>query len=99
MVLRKFLSGIFLLAGLASKEKAQLLTNCLKFNNESGVIVTSITFDGAPTSFAMSSHLGADLTNANDLKPFFPHPITRENVYIFLDPSHMIKLVRNAFGS
>lgn len=86
--------GYFLLAGLASAERAQLLKNCLSFIRESGVNVTSITFDGASANVSMCSHL----SSADNLKPFFPHLTTGENVYILLDPSHMIKLVRNAFG-
>ncbi|KAF8782474.1 DNA transposase THAP9 like protein [Argiope bruennichi] len=41
--------------------------------------------------------LSADLDVAN-MRPFL-HPITKNDVYILLDPSHMLKLVRNTLGS
>ena len=33
-----------------------------------------------------------------NLKTYFHHPITKEPVFIFLDPCHMLKLVRNTIG-
>ncbi|CAH1156107.1 unnamed protein product [Phaedon cochleariae] len=90
--------GYFLISGLGGSEKANLVTKCLEFVHESGVIVTSMTFDGAPTNFAVANHLGANL-NASNLKTYFSHPITDEHVYVFLDPSHMVKLMRNCLGS
>ncbi|VEN56482.1 unnamed protein product [Callosobruchus maculatus] len=91
--------GYFLLDGLGATAKAALLTNCLTFLHESGVVVTSITFDGTPTNFSMVSLLGAQFSDPATIKPFFYHPITAAKVYIFLDACHMVKLVRNCFGS
>lgn len=91
--------GYFLLDGISSSEKADLLGKCLEFVHESGVIVTSITFDGAPTNLAMAEKLGANFKDIANLKTTFKHPITDEDVFIILDPCHMIKLVRNCFGS
>lgn len=31
----------------------------------------------------------------HNIKPYFPHPVTREPDYVILDPCHMLKLVRN----
>lgn len=43
----------------------------------------------------MARHLGADLHNQISS---FLHPVTKEDVCIFLDPAHMLKLVRNTIG-
>ncbi|XP_067209972.1 uncharacterized protein [Linepithema humile] len=37
-------------------------------------------------------------SNANCFQSWFKHPASDTNVHVFLDPSHMIKLVRNTLG-
>lgn len=93
--------GYFFLAGLSGQEKANLMNKALRFVHESAVVVSSITFDGAAANFAMARCLGAELNpfNEQDLRPYFKHPITLDNVYIFLDACHMLKLVRNCLAS
>nr|CAH7742429.1 unnamed protein product [Callosobruchus chinensis] len=91
--------GYFFLDGLSASEKAALLTSCLNFLNESGVVVTSITFDGTPTNFSMASSMGAKFSDRSTIEPFFYHPITAAKVFIFPDACHIIKLVINCFGS
>lgn len=90
--------GYFLLDGLAANEKAGLVKRCLEFVQESGVTVTSVTFDGAPVNFKMVESLGANFNDPKNLKTSFPHPVTGSEVFIYLDPCHMLKLVRNCFG-
>nr|CAH7726064.1 unnamed protein product [Callosobruchus chinensis] len=85
--------------GLSGKEKTELVNKCLVFINESGVTVTSLTFDGAPVNFTMASHLGANFNDVENMKTHFSHPVTGCDIFIILDPCHMIKLVRNTFGS
>lgn len=41
--------------------------------------------------------LGCKLTDPNNFVTHFPHPSTQEKVCIFLDPYHVIKLIRNTF--
>lgn len=89
----------FLLNGLCGSEKANLVNKCLEFVHETGIIVTSLTFDGAAANINMASSLGANFENSRFLMPYFKHPVTQENVFIFFDPCHMIKLIRNCFGS
>jgi len=43
----------------------------------------------------MARCLGADLYKS---VPWFPHPVTKEDICIFLDPAHILKLVRNTLG-
>lgn len=91
--------GYFLIDSLSATEKAGLVLKCLEFVHESGVLVTSLTFDGAAANMSMAEKLGANFTNPSELQTSFKHPITKEDVYIFLDPCHMIKLVRNCVAS
>lgn len=37
--------------------------------------------------------------DADKFKPHIPHPVTKEPVYILPDPCHMMKNIRNSFGS
>lgn len=91
--------GYFLVNSLSAAEKAELVKKCLAFINESGVIVTSLTFDGAASNFSMCEKLGADFSDPHNLKPQFDHPITNEPIFIYVDPCHMIKLIRNSLAS
>lgn len=91
--------GYFFTNGLNSKEKASVITKALEFVHNTNVIVSSITFDGALSNINMAVHLGVDLTNPDNLKTYFPHPVTGDKVCVFLDPSHMLKLIRNCLGT
>lgn len=87
--------GYFLIHGLTAEEKANLLKTCLINIHETGAIVKTLTFDGAASNISMAKHLGADLTNQIS---WFPHPSTKKEITSFLDPAHMLKLVRNTIG-
>lgn len=88
----------FLINGLNGKERANLLTKCLELINDTGAKVFSITFDGAPSNLAMCSSLGANFDYFGDFKPWIINSITGEKLWIFWDPCHMLKLVRNTLG-
>lgn len=90
--------GYFMTNGLNGEEKANIVRQSLEFVHEADIIVTSITFDGAASNISMAKFLGANLNNSH-LQTHFPHPITGEKVYIFLDACHMVKLIRNCFGT
>nr|CAH7767097.1 unnamed protein product [Callosobruchus chinensis] len=47
----------------------------------------------------MVSSMGAKFSDPSTIEPFFYHQITAAKVFIFPDACHMIKLVRNCFGS
>lgn len=87
--------GYFLIHGLTAEEKANLLKTCLINIHETGAVVKTLTFDGAASNISMARHLGADL---NKQISWFPHPSTNEEICVFLDPAHMLKLVRNTIG-
>lgn len=62
----------------------------------SGVKVIAMTFDGLASNITMCNALKADVYNE---KPFFLHPIDNHYVYIILNATHMLKLLRNALAS
>ncbi|KAH9364816.1 hypothetical protein HPB48_020962 [Haemaphysalis longicornis] len=62
-------------------------------------MIVSLTCDGAPANIAMLQELGCSFSDATHLRTTFPHPATKEPVAAFLDPCHMLKLVRNAFAT
>lgn len=88
----------FLVNGLTSNEKSNILKEVLIFLTQSDIVVSSVTFDGAATNLSMAKLLGAQL-NPEKMTSYFKHPVTNENVYIFLDICHMLKLVRNTMAS
>lgn len=89
--------GYFFISSTGGVEKANLVKACLQFLHTSGIQVLSLTFDGASSS--MCEKLGALSSNPAKLKTWFRHPCSREKVYIFFDPPHALKLVRNALGT
>lgn len=91
--------GYFFIESLTGAEKANLVRECLKFLSAADVKITSVTFDGAPANITMMKSLGANIVNPSSLRTYFCHPVTQEQVYLFLDPCHMLKLVRNTFGT
>jgi 16S rRNA G966 N2-methylase RsmD len=72
------------------------IIECVKKCYDKNIIITSITCDGAKVNTSTFKKLGANL-KVNDLKTYFTHPCDEnKKIYIFLDPPHMMKLVRNA---
>lgn len=51
--------GYFFTNGLVASEKANLVNRCLEIVAQSGVKVTSLTFDGAASNISMAQKLGA----------------------------------------
>lgn len=89
--------GYFLIDGLAAQERKTLVQQCVTKLHSCGLSVESLTFDGASSNVAMAKELGCKM-GLDDLAPFFSHPVTGKPVHIFLDPCHMLKLVRNTVG-
>ncbi len=91
--------GYFFISSINALRKANLVKACLNLLHSYGVQVISLTFDGATTNMSMCEHLGASLKNPKQLRTSFPHPISKEPVFIFFDPPHALKLVRNALAT
>ncbi|VEN54857.1 unnamed protein product [Callosobruchus maculatus] len=91
--------GYFFIDGLNGTEKANIVKKLLEFLDETGIIITSLTFDGIPSNISMATTLGADSDTSN-LRTYFFHPKRiHQKIHIFLDIPHMLKLVRNCLAS
>ena len=91
--------GYFAIKSLSGKERANLITLALTQLHDANVKCCSLTFDGEPANIAMTNTLGACLKwDTDKYKPWFMHPNGEYPVYIYPDPSHMLKLVRNTLG-
>jgi DNA transposase THAP9 len=90
--------GYFLVGGLNSVERANLLKLALETLHSHNCSVYSVTFDGASSNLRMCEVLGANFEYGSNFKPCFTNPITMEPCYVFLDLCHMIKLIRNTLG-
>lgn len=93
--------GYFFIDSLKTDTKKLLILKSLELLHASGISVISLTFDGAFVNMSImkqltSFHIDKEYQN-NNLQTYFLHPVT-EKVFIFLDPSHMLKLVRNCLG-
>lgn len=66
--------GYFLIKGLNGNKRANLLRTCLKLVFETGVIINSITFDGAHSNLNMCTRLGAQF-DLRDPIFYFPYPM------------------------
>lgn len=85
----------FLINSLTGAEKANIVKEVLKKLHTIGVTVTSITCDGPSAHFTMAKHLGGEVKDIFNLKPYFEHPFTKSKVFIIFDACHMLKLIRN----
>lgn len=82
----------FFINSLSSTKKAELLNQCFNLLFKSDISVMNVTFDGAPTNFSICKILGCNLDVDN------LHTEMNNGVFIFPDPSHMVKLVKNLLG-
>lgn len=86
------------ICSIDSTEKKSLLLSIIDALNDRKIRVLNITFDGHSSNIKMCSELGANMrVNSPEFCPMFTH--NGQKIFIWLDPCHMIKLIRNAFGS
>ena len=82
----------YLIDGLNSVQRANIVKLCLSFLHVSRVIISSLTFDGTSVNITMAEILGAGMTPHHNWKPWFKHPEKDgQNVYIILDAAAMGK--------
>ncbi|CAK1603904.1 unnamed protein product [Parnassius mnemosyne] len=86
--------GYFLIDGMTGVQRAELVKQCLEKIHETRVKIVSLTFDGCASNIAMLKHLGC---NFEEGKMKFEDPVTKYPIMALLDPSHMVKLIRNTF--
>jgi len=87
----------FLTNSFTAQEKANLVITCLQNLNDVGSIIQILSFDEATSNISMAKYLRVDLSS-NNIKSTFQHPSTLENVHVFLNAAHMLKLVYNTLG-
>lgn len=86
-----------LLNGLETKDRAAITLQVIKAIESVGVRVISLTGDGLAANITTAEMLGVKF---NEGKTYFYSPTYPEQkIYIVLDPSHMLKLVRKHFSS
>ena len=61
--------------------------------------MVSLTHDGAAANLSMLKSMGITWSDPGNVKKIFRHPLHDSNVYIFLDPCHILKLVRNTLAA
>lgn len=89
--------GYFLVSNLNSSQKAEIIKHALNLLHSIGVTIISLTFDGCATNLTTSKLLGCNF-NSDTLITYFTFDDIPNKIVTFMDPAHMIKLVRNAFG-
>lgn len=95
---RKLPIVYFLIDSLNAAERANLILKSLTFVHKTGATIISLTFDVPSTNFTTAKLQGVDLEVCS-IKIFLKLPITKQNVKIFPNCSHMIKLVCNTLVS
>lgn len=95
----KTLIALYLTNSLACEEKVILLKDLHVELCIDNIDVFSVTFDEDKSNEKSVILLGANFDyDTDNFKPYFSHPVTKELVYIFFDPCHMLKLVQNYFA-
>ena len=88
-----------LVNGVSGSYLASILKECIVRLNNISVNVASVTCDGTSHNITALEILGASISIHNS-KPFFIHPSDESRtISVFLDPPHMIKLIRNTWAS
>eukprot|EP00102_Acyrthosiphon_pisum_P024286 XP_016661496.1 PREDICTED: uncharacterized protein LOC107884274 [Acyrthosiphon pisum] len=88
----------FLARSLNSSQKSELIHHALHVLESTGVKIISLTFDGCSSNINTAQILGCTY-NVETLNTSFTSGCENNpNIVTLLDPAHMVKLVRNAFG-
>lgn len=88
----------YLINGLNAEKKANLILQCLTSLHDINFKIVSVTFDGMATNLSALKILGCNF-KVDNLKTYFQHPSPKSKIFVFLDASHMLKLVRNSLGT
>lgn len=92
--------GYFLVNGVKGEYLSSLIKEAIsKLYSLCGVIVASVTCDGASHNINCFHQLGASFDISNP-RPYFAHPnLSKFYVSCILDPPHMLKLIRNSWAA
>lgn len=90
--------GYILTNGIKAKVLSNVLQRTIQKMNEVKARILSITFDGLPANLKAVELLGARMDYmASDFSPYIWNVPMQSKIYVILDASHMIKLMRNLF--
>lgn len=89
----------FFINSLTAENKANLIKIALAKCHTVGIKVVSLTFDSCKSNLSAMKHLGCQMDDYQNLKPYFKHPTANYTVCVFLDACHMLKLMRNVYES
>uniref|UniRef100_A0A1B0DPB1 THAP-type domain-containing protein n=1 Tax=Phlebotomus papatasi TaxID=29031 RepID=A0A1B0DPB1_PHLPP len=81
---------------MQAPQKAGIIEKVIHSVQQTGVIINGITFDGAKINFKAIRIMGCDLSKSLD-----NYAVTEglgSEIFIYPDPVHMLKLVRNTFS-
>lgn len=96
----KLAIGYFMITSLTGTERAHLIRQALHQLHLAGVKVVALTTDGPKCNINMAERLGCCLNPfSHDFTTTFINEATNEKISYILDVAHMVKLVRNVFGT
>lgn len=96
----EFPVGYWVIETLDKYKRKGLLLEVIKAVTNAGIKILNITFDGYLSNISMCELLGANLNvYSKDFQPFFINPFNQEKIYVFVDPCHMLKLIRNTLAN
>lgn len=84
----------YFIADIEGIDKVVLKTSIIEVLTNIGVKLVTSTFDGHPTNIVACDIMGSSFDLKN-FHPEFKNPFNDSVVYPFLDPPHMLKLIRN----
>lgn len=95
----EFPVAYFFIDKLKKEQKKALVEPIITAISDCGVRITNLTFDGDPSNIPMAEMFGANLDVLSPtFQPFLINPSNGEKIYIFPDPCHMEKLLRNTLA-
>ena len=84
---------------MSAKDQGKLVSTSLEKAAKAGLKVWSVTADGTAVNLRTFELLGCNFDGSYDqMTTSIIHPTTGEQVFIILDPCHMLKLARNALA-
>uniref|UniRef100_A0A1B0DHA7 THAP-type domain-containing protein n=1 Tax=Phlebotomus papatasi TaxID=29031 RepID=A0A1B0DHA7_PHLPP len=94
--------GYFPINSLTADLKSNLIVKAVSHVQETGTKLIGVTFDGAAVNFSAMNNLGACFDMESLISTIRINPdnkaLPESMLYVFPDPCHMIKLIRNVFG-
>ncbi len=96
---KSFPIAYILTSGLSSMLLHNFIDHCIGAVEAEAATVLSVTFDGLRANFKAAESLGAVLDITSDeFAPFFSSAFSNKTIYVYPDPLHMYKLLRNCFS-